>query len=138
MIGRKRTAEVAAAIAIGRLALLGGLVGWAGASRAYSVGVHTLYRDQLPAMIVVLLGSAIAGLWLGRRADSLREVATAIGVVIVLDVVAALAITVMINEMRRYPDLVRAFLAETAGGALVIAVMVGAVVGYLDRSRHPR
>lgn len=134
----RRAAIPGAAIAAVSLATLGALVGWVGASRAYSVGVHTLYRDHLVAVVFVLVASAVAAAWLGRRAGSVREVFLAIAVVFAVDVAAAVLITLVIPEMRRYPDLLRAVLAETAGGAQLLAVAVGAALGFVTRTRRVR
>jgi hypothetical protein len=133
-----RTASAAALTAAGSLAALGVMIGWNGASRAYSVGVHTLYRDHLAAVIVVMAASALVATLLGRLAGSAREVILVMLVVLAVDLVAALIVTLAIDELRRYPDLVRAVLAETAGGAQLIALAGGAAAGYVGGGHRVR
>jgi hypothetical protein len=120
-------------IAFANLALLGVLIGWEGASRAYSVGLHTLYRDHLPAVAVTLVATALLAGVLGRTLRSPGEVWLAIGFALGADVVAALLVTLAISEMSRFPDPARAVLTETAGGLQLLAVAVGAVIGYVAR-----
>jgi hypothetical protein len=133
----RRAVVPAIAIALGNLVVLGTLIGWGGASLSFAVGPHTVYRDHLAAVVAVLLLTAVAAMVIGRRLGSGRELWLTIGVVIVTDLGAALLVTVMIPEMRRHPTLLRAVLAETAGGAQVLAVAIGATLGHVSR-RQPR
>jgi hypothetical protein len=133
----RHVAPLGILIGLGSLALLGVLVGWIGASRAYAVGPETLFRDHLASVVLVIVVTAIGAALIGRTLVSSRELWLVIGFVIVADVVAALLVTVAIDEMRRVPDLLRAVLAETADGAQVLAAAIGAAVGYASR-RIPR
>ena len=113
------------------MALLGVLIGWVGASRAYAVGVHTLFRDHLPAVAIVAVLAGIAGVIVGRTIVSNREPWIAIAVVLGTYLSAALLITLAIDEMRRFPDIPRAVLAESAGGLHIAVLVSGLVVGRL-------
>jgi hypothetical protein len=121
-------------IAFANLALLALLIGWVGASRAYSVGVHTLFRDHLPTVAATLVATALLAGVLGGALRSPRELWLVIGVALGADLVAALAVTLSIDEMRRFPDLARALFAETAGGLQLLAVAIGAIVGHVAHS----
>jgi hypothetical protein len=123
-------------LAFGNLAALGLLIGWNGASRLYGTGLHTLFRDHLPAISVVLIATALLAVFLGRTLSSTREIVQAMWFVVWTDVVAALAITLMIGEMFNHPDLVGAVFAETAGGTQVVAIAIGLAIGYLSRGPY--
>jgi hypothetical protein len=120
-----------AALAFGTLAVLGVLIGWVGASRAYVVGVHTLYQDHLASVAFVLAGGALLAFLVGRTLVSGREVVIAVGMVVATDVAVAIAITLAIDEMRRHPEILRAVVAATGGGAQVAALSIGLVAGRL-------
>jgi hypothetical protein len=122
----------AIAVALGTLALLGLLIGWTGASRAYSVGLHTLFRDHLASVVAVLFVTAILALLLGRTLISAREVLVAFGFAVAADVVAALMVTLMIDEMRRFPMLPRALLTETGGGLQVVVIVIALAIGFVS------
>lgn len=129
----RRLALPAMALAVANLAALGLMVGWVGASRAYSVGLHTLFRDHLPAVVVSLAATAILSGALGRTLDRRRDIALVLGFAIAADVAAALAVTFAIDEMRRVAQfaLPRALFTETIGGLQLLAVGGGAALGYV-------
>lgn len=125
-------------LALTNLAALGLLVGWVGASRAFSVGVHTLFRDHLLAVVVTLAATAILAVILGRSFRTARELALVIGFAVVADVAAALALTLAIDEMRNAAVelLPRAIFTETIAGLQLLAIAGGATIGYLARRRR--
>ncbi|HET9853254.1 MAG TPA: hypothetical protein VFP56_12235 [Candidatus Limnocylindrales bacterium] len=122
-------------IALANLAALGLMIGWVGASRAYSVGVHTLVRDHLPAVALTLAGTAVLSFFPGRTLRRGAEVVLLVGFALAADVVAALVVTVMFDEMRRVFEvaLPRAIFTETVGGLQLLAIAVGAMIGYVSR-----
>jgi hypothetical protein len=122
-------------IALANLAALGLMIGWIGASRAYSVGVHTLVGDHLPAVALTLAGTAFLSFLLGRTVRWRGEVVLLVGFALAADVVAALAVTMMFDEMRRVfaVALPRAILTETVGGLQLLAIAVGATIGCASR-----
>ena len=139
MLGR--LAVPATGIALANLAALGLTIGFVGASRAYSVGLHTLFRDHLPAVAISLAATALLSVVLGRRVQVSRELMVIVGFAIAADVVAALAVTFVFDEMRRVAGfaLPRAFLTETVGGLQLLAIAGGTAVGYAwHRLREPR
>jgi hypothetical protein len=119
-------------IALGNLAALGLMVGWVGASRAYSVGAHTLLRDHLLPVTLTLAGTTILAFLLGRTLGSWREVALVIGLAVAADVVAAFAVTLVFDEMRRVAAfaLPRAIFTEMVGGLQILAMAGGAAIGW--------
>jgi hypothetical protein len=129
----RSVAVPAIAIALSSLALLGLLIGWNGASRAYSVGLHTLFRDHLASVAAVLFATAVVAALLGRTLTSAREVLLAVGFAVAADVFAALMVTLMIDEMRRFPMLPRAVLTETAGGLQLVVIAIALAMGLLAR-----
>jgi hypothetical protein len=117
-------------LAFSNLATLGLLIGLVGASRAYAVGLHTLFRDHLPAIVVAgLVAFVIAGV-VGRNLESIGACARFLGFVIVADVVAGFVPIVIFDEITRYPDLPRILITETAGGTQILAVALGLLAGY--------
>jgi len=120
-------------IALANLAALGLMIGMVGGSRAYSVGVHTLFRDHLPAVALTLAGTAFLSFALGRALRWSREVPLIIGFAFAADVVAALAVTLVFDEMRRVAEFAvpRAIFTETVGGLQLLAVAGGATFGYV-------
>ena len=122
-------------IALANLLALGLMIGWVGASRAYSVGVHTLVRDHPAAVALTLAGTAVLSFFLGRTLRRSREIALLMGFALAADALAALAMTAMVDEMRRAFEvaLPRAIFTETVGGLQLVAVAVGAAVGYVSR-----
>lgn len=130
---RRRVVLPAGGIAFGTLALLGILITWVGASRAYVVGVHTVYQDHLASLALTLAIGAVAAILVGRMLVSGRELAIAIATVVATDVLVAILITFAFNEMREHPDIPRAVFAETAGGAQVAVLAVGLAIGRLAR-----
>lgn len=124
-----------AGLAVGMLALLGLLIGWEGASRAYSVGVHTMFRDHLAAVAVMALAGAVVAFWIGRGLVSNAEVALAVAVVALVDVACALLVTLVIDELRRFPMLPRAVFTETAAGLQVVSITLGLSFGRWARAR---
>lgn len=131
----RRLAAPATGIALANLALLGLMIGFVGASRAYSVGLHTLFRDHLPAVVISLAATALLSGALGRRVRASRELVSIAAFAIAADVVAALVVTLVFDEMRRVADfaLPRAILTETIGGLQLLAIAGGAAVGYAWR-----
>lgn len=117
-------------VAFANLAALGLMIGYVGASRAYSVGLHTLFRDHLPAVIVAGLIAGVLAWAFGRRLRSIGECALLLLFVLVADVVAGLAPILIFNEITRHPDLPRVLLTETAGATQLLAAAVGVVLGY--------
>lgn len=134
----RRLVLPAMGIALVSLAALGLLIGWVGASRAFSVGVHTLFQDHLPAVVVTLAATAVLAFVLGRSCRTTRELALVIGFAVVADVAAAVAVTLVIDEMRRAAEIAlpRAIFTETIGGLQLLAIAGGAAIGYLARNRH--
>lgn len=131
-----RSIVASAGIAVGTLALLGLLTGWVGASRAYAVGVHTLFLDHPAAVGIMVVVAIVTGLFVGRGLATDRDLVSAVGAVIVADVLVALLITLTVEEMARHPDIPRAVLAETAGGLQIAAIAAGLTIGrWLGRRR---
>lgn len=129
----RRVVLPAIAIALADLAALGLLIGWVGASRAYSVGLHMLFRDHLPAVAVTLASTAMLALALGRSLRAPGELALVVGGVVAADVVAALAVTLVVDEMRRVAEhsIPRAIVTVTISGLQPLAVGAGASIGHL-------
>lgn len=135
----QRVALPAMGIAVANLAALGSMIGMVGASRAFSVDLHTLFRDHLPALLITLTATAILAFALGRGLHAGREVLLVIGFVIAADVLAALAVTLVFDEMRRIAEIAvpRAIFTETAGGLQLLTLAIGAAIGYLGgRTRN--
>ena len=120
--------------AIANLAALGLLIGLDGASRAYSVGLHTLVRDHLPAVVVAGLIALVLAAGFGWRLASIGEGALFLLCVLVADVVAGFAPILVFNEITRHPDLPRVLLTETAGGTQLLAVALGLLIGAVGRA----
>lgn len=122
-------------ITLANLAALGLMIGWVGASRAYSVGVHTLVPDHPAAVALTLAGAAVLSFFLGRSLRWSREIVLLLGFALAADVVAALALTAMVDEMRRVFEvaLPRAIFTETVGGLQLLAIAAGATIGDLSR-----
>jgi hypothetical protein len=125
----------AMAIALANLAALGLMIGMVGASRAFSVGVHTLFRDYLAAVVLTLAATAVLAFALGRGLRTAREILLVIGFAIVADLIAALAVTLVFDEMRRAAEIAipRAVFTETVGGLQLLAVGGGAALGSAVR-----
>jgi hypothetical protein len=134
----RRLVVPAMGLALANLAALGLLIGWVGASRAFTVGVHTLFRDHLAAVVVTLAATAIVAVVLGRSLRTSGEIALVIGLAVVADAVAALLVTLAIDEMRRAAEIAfpRAIFTETIAGLQLLAIAGGATIGYLARKRH--
>ncbi len=126
-------AVVAFGIAFANLALLWLLIGGEGASRAYSVGLHTLFRDHLPAVGASLLATLLLAGVLGLSLRSIGGLWLTIWIALATDIAAAIGITLIFDEIRRHPDLLRAVLTETAGGLQLVAISAGAALGYAAR-----
>ena len=128
----RRVALPAIGIAFASLAGLGFMIGMVGASRAFSVGLHTLVRDHLPAVLITLAATALLALALGRGLQTGREVLLVLGFAIAADVFAALAVTLVFDEMRRAADVAvpRAIFTETVGGLQLLMITSGAAIGY--------
>jgi hypothetical protein len=138
-ITRDRWSGVAAGVAIAglNLAVLGVLIGWDGGSRAYGTGLHTLFRDHAPAVILAwFVASMVAGLS-AQRARSSRTFGLVLIGVCVSDVVAGLAVAAGIGEITII-DLPRVLFTETVAGTQLVAVALGLVVGNMVRSRPDR
>lgn len=134
----RRLAIAAFALAFANLVALGLLVGYVGASRAYSVGLHTLFQDHLAAVLVAGLIALVLGAAFGRRLRSIGECALFLIFVLVADVVAGLLPIVVFDEIRRHPDLPRVLMTETAGGTQLMGVGLGLLLGYLTSSAARR
>lgn len=121
-------------VAFANLGALGLLIGYVGASRAYSVGLHTLFRDHLPAVLMAGLVAMVLGATFGRRLVSIGECGRFLLTVFVADVVAGFLPILVFGEITRHPDLPRVLMTETAGGTQFVAVGVGLLLGHLTRS----
>ena len=117
-------------VAFANLAALGLLIGNDGASRAYTVGLHTLFRDHLPAVVVAGLVALVLAAAFGRRLGSIREVALFLLFVFVADVVAGFVPILGFDEIFRNPDLPRVLITETAGGTQLFAAGIGLLLGH--------
>ena len=129
----RRVAVPAMGIAFANLAALGLMIGLVGASRAFSVGVHTLFRDHLAAVVVTLAATALLAFALGRRLRERRDILLVTGFAIVADVVAAVAVTLVFDEMRRAAEMTipRAVFTETVGGLQLLVLGGGAALGHV-------
>lgn len=123
-------------IAFVNLGMLGLLIGWEGASRAYSVGLHTLFRDVFPAVVVTNLTTVLLAAIVGRRLRRLGELGWLIGLVLVADVIAALGVVLAIGEITLV-DTPRAVITETALGSQLAAACVGGLIGYASKRGSP-
>ena len=119
-------------IAFAHLGVLGALIGWVGGSRAYGTGLHTLFEDHLPAVMVATLVALVVAAITARFATSPGEVGLVLASVVVADVLAALFVIVGIGEIT-FADLPRVLLTETAAGTQLASALVGAVLGYGTR-----
>ena len=92
-------------------------------------------RLVLPAMGITLAGAAVLSFFLGRSLRWSREIVLVLGFALAADVVAALALTAMVDEMRRVFEvaLPRAIFTETVGVLQLLAIAVGATIGDLSR-----
>jgi len=115
-------------VAFANLAALWLLIGYVGASRAYSVGLHTLFRDHLPAVVVAGLVALLIAAAFGRRLSSIRECALFL-LCVFLAVVAGFLPILVFNEITRHPDVPRVLITETAGGTQLIAAGLGLLLG---------
>jgi hypothetical protein len=130
-VGR-RLALPAIGLSLANLAALGLMIGMVGASRAFSVGIDTLYRDHLPALVIASVATALLAFALGRRLHAGRELLLVIAFAFAADVLAAVTVTLVFDEMRRAADVAipRAVFTETAGGLQLVAIAGGAAFGY--------
>jgi hypothetical protein len=128
----RRLALPAMGIALANLAGLGLLIGMVGASRAFAVGADTLFRDHLSAVVITLAATTLLAFAAGRRLRAGREVLLVLAFACAADVLAAVSVTLVFDEMRRAADvaILRAILTETAGGLQLLAIAGGAAVGY--------
>jgi hypothetical protein len=138
----RRVALPTIGIALANLAALGMMIGWVGASRAFSAGIHTLFRDHLPAVLIVAVATTLLAIALGRCLHAGRELLVVVAFAFAADVLAAIAVTLVFDEMRRAADVAipRAIFTETGGGLQLLAIGGGAVVGYAlgERQRDQR
>jgi hypothetical protein len=118
------------AVAFANLAALGLLIGYVGASRAYSVGLHTLFRDHLPTVVLAGLVALVLAAVFGRRLGSIAECALFLLYVFVADIVAGFLPILVFNEITRHPDLPRVLITETAGATQLLAAALGLLLGY--------
>jgi hypothetical protein len=130
VLTRKRQVAAGLAIAWVNLAVLGALIGWVGASRAYSVGLHTLFRDHLPTVAVSWIVTIGLACLVGRRFTSAGDIWIVLLWVFVGDAVAGLAPIVVYDEIRRHPDIIRILATETAGFTQLGAALIGLVGGF--------
>ena len=128
----RRLGLPATGIALANLGALGLTIGMVGASRAFSVGIHTLFRDHLSAVAITVTATVLMALALGRGLHTRGEVLLVIGFAIVADVFAALAVTLVFDEMRSAAEIAvpRAIFTETVGGLQLLAIASGATIGY--------
>ena len=128
----RRLVFPAAGIALGNLAALGLLIGLVGTSRAFSVGIHTLIEDYPAAVVATMSMTTILAVGLGRRIRTSRELFLVVACAIAADAVAAVAVTLVFDEMRNAASvaLPRAFVTETVGGMQLLVLAAGATVGY--------
>lgn len=116
-------------VVFANLASLGLLIGNVGASRAYTVGLHTLFRDHLPAVVIAALVALVLTAAFSWRLVSLREGARFVLCVFVADVVAGFAPILVFNEITRHPDLPRVLITATVGGTQLLAIALGLLMG---------
>ena len=131
----RRLVIPAFALVVANLGALGLLIGLVGASRAYAVGLHTLFGDHMPAVVVAGLVAVVIALVVGRRLESIGACARFLAFVFVADIVAALVPILVFDEITRYPDLPRILITETAGGTQLLGVGLGLLAGYGGRRR---
>jgi hypothetical protein len=120
-------------IAFVSLGVLGGLVGWEGASRAYSTGPQILLLRYTLAVAAVGLAAFLLALLAGRILRSAREVALTALTVLATDVIATLAAGMAIGDTTII-DFPRAILSVTAGGTQVVAAALGLIAGFVTGS----
>ena len=120
-------------IALANLTALGLMIGLVGASRAFSVGVHTLFTDHQPAVLITMTATALLALALGRGLHEWRDVLLVIGSAIAADVLAAVAVTLVFDEMRRAAHIAipLAIFTETVGGLQLLTLASAAAIGYV-------
>jgi hypothetical protein len=125
-----RVLAPAFAIAFANLLLLGVLIGYVGASRAYSVGLHTLFRDHLGSVILAGLAALILAALASRLLTSIGELGLLFAFVFVADVAAGLLVVAGFGEITlvHLPGVV---ITETALGTQFLAVGAGGLIGYL-------
>ena len=84
-------------------------------------------------MAITLAATALLSFALGRSLRATRELALIIGFAIAADVVAALAVTLAFDEMRRVAEFAipRAIFTETVGGLQLLAIAGGLAIGYV-------
>ena len=124
-------------IAWTNLVLLGVLIGHDGASRAFSVGLHTLFRDHVASVLVAGVAALVLTAIVARRATSVRELGQFFAFLFLADLVAGLLVIVGFGEITLI-HLPRVLVTETAMGTQLLAVGVGAVIGYLAGRRKSR
>ena len=124
-------------IAVANLALLGVLIGHVGASRAYSVGLHTLFRDHPGSVVISWLPAVVLAAVAARRLTSIGEACLLLVFVVAADVVAGLGVIVAFGEITLV-DLPSVLITETVLGTQLLAVGGGVIVGYLARSTRSR
>jgi len=117
-------------VAFANLLLLGTLIGYVGASRAYSVGIETLFRDHLPAVAAAGLIAMGLAAGFGRRLRSVGEGARVLFYVLIADVIAGFLPILIFNEITRHPDLSRVLITETAGATQLVAAGLGLLIGF--------
>lgn len=116
-------------VAFANLAALGLMIGYVGASRAYSVGLDTLFRDHLPSVVVAGLVALVLAAGFGRRLRTIGDCALFLLFVLVADVAAGFLPILVFNEITRQPDLPRVLITETAAGTQLVATALGLLLG---------
>ena len=130
----RRVVLPGAALAFLHLAILGALIGQVGGSRAYSVGLHTLFRDHLVPVLIATGAALAAAVLVGRRIAGPAELGLLFLGALAADVVAGLGVIVVFGEIRLI-DLGRVVFTETAAATQLVAIGVGVLVGYASRRR---
>ena len=130
-----RSIALGLAIAFANLGVLGLLIGWNGASRAYGAGLHTMLSDHLAAVVIAWLVALGAAGIAGRAVASSRDLGLVLLGVVVADVTAGLAVAAGIGEITLV-DLPRVLFTESVAGTQLAAVTLGLVVGHAVRPRQ--
>ena len=130
MTGRLAIAVIG--IALANVGALGLLIGMVGASRAFSVGLHTLFQDHLPAVAITLAATALLAIALGRSLHARRQLMQVMAFAAAADFATALAVTLVFDEMRNALEIAlpRAIFTETVGGLQLLTIAAGAALGF--------
>lgn len=127
----RRVVVPAFGIAFGNLALLGLLIGWGGASRAYG-RPDTLFSEHAASVLAAGLAAFAIAVFVARRLTSIRVLGLLFAFLFVADVAAGLLVVMAIGEIT-LDQLPRVVIVETALGTQLLAVGAGGFIGYLGR-----